>query len=146
MTFWGYTTNLHAAWDTSIPNAMLGLAPTAAITTGDSLGWANGLAAAINAGKYRRLVKGWLKYHDVQSPKAEEKAAAAWANESNDHVCDYAIVRGGDAYNGTEIGGEYYDGAREIVQVSVAKAGVRLAAWLNLVFAGETGFEGSCRS
>ncbi|KAI5809215.1 S1/P1 nuclease [Pyronema omphalodes] len=143
LTVWfqGYKTNLHAAWDTAIPNAMIGFPPNAKIGNGDSLGWANNLAAAINAGKYKKLVWSWLKDHSVRSLKEEERAATVWAQESNEEVCDYAMVKGGNAYNGTEIGGAYYEGAKPIVEVSIAKAGIRLAAWLNLIFEGKTGFE-----
>lgn len=139
--FNGYRTNLHAAWDTSIPNAMLGFLPTAVITAGDSLGWANNIAAKINAGEYKPRVARWLRYHSVKNRREEERAATAWSNESNDEVCEYGLARSPDSYNGTEIGGAYYRGARPIVEMSVAKAGVRLAGWLNLVFAGTTGFE-----
>jgi sulfite reductase beta subunit-like hemoprotein len=144
--FNGYKTNLHAAWDTSIPNGILGLSPTAKINiTTDSQGWADTLAAEVNSGEYLGLVPRWLKHLSVADQDKEEKAATEWANESNREVCDYAMIEGGNVYNGTEIGGAYFDGAKPIVEVSIAKAGVRLAAWLNLIFEGKTGFEGRGR-
>ena len=139
--FRGYKTNMHAAWDTAIPNAMLGFGPAANITAGDSLGWANNLAAKINGGEFKPLVARWLKHHSVKDRKASERAATAWSNESNDEVCNYALLKQPDSYNATEIAGAYYEGAKPIIELSVAKAGVRLAAWLNLVFDGQTGFE-----
>lgn len=36
---------------------------------------------------------------------------------------------------GQELGGEYYDKAAPVVEVQVARAGYRLAAWLDLVAA-----------
>lgn len=36
--------------------------------------------------------------------------------------------------------GDYYTGATPIIQQQIAKGGVRLAAWLNVIFAGKTGF------
>jgi len=36
--------------------------------------------------------------------------------------------------------GTYYAGAAPIIQQQIAKGGVRLAAWLNQAFAGESGF------
>lgn len=143
VTFLNYPTNLHAAWDTSIPNTILGISPPTAaanITSADSLGWANNLAADINNGRYKRYVKSWLRHHSVKNKKAAEKAAAAWASDGNKEVCTYAISVPGNTLNGTEIGGQYYEGAVEVVERSIAKGGVRLAAWLNLIFDGKTGF------
>lgn len=85
-------------------------------------------------------MKLWLKDHNVGSLKYEERAAAAWANDGNKEVCDYAITKPGNDYNGTEIGGEYFQGAKAIVEMSIAKAGVRLAGWLNLIFDAKAGF------
>jgi hypothetical protein len=34
---------------------------------------------------------------------------------------------------GQELGNEYYDAAAPVIEVQVAKAGYRLAAWLDLI-------------
>ncbi|KAJ4403999.1 hypothetical protein N0V85_004956 [Neurospora sp. IMI 360204] len=144
VTFLGYKTNLHAAWDTSIPNTMLGISPptsAANITNADFLGWANNLAAKINQGPYRKDVRRWLRYHSVTDRKAAERAAAAWAQDGNEEVCHYVMKIPGNQLNGTEIGGDYYKGAAEVVERSIIKGGVRLAGWLNLIFDKRTGFE-----
>lgn len=144
VTFQGYKTNLHAAWDTSIPNAMLGISPptsAANITSADFLGWANNLAAKINQGQYRKDVRRWLRYHSVATRKASERAAAAWAQDGNEEVCHYVMKVPGNQLNGTEIGGDYYKGATEVVERSIIKGGIRLAGWLNLIFDNRTGFE-----
>ncbi|KAH7631288.1 S1/P1 nuclease [Sordaria sp. MPI-SDFR-AT-0083] len=147
--FDGYKTNLHAAWDTSIPNTMLGISPptsAANITNADFLGWANNLAAKINQGSYRRDVRRWLRNHRLPANrKGAERAAAAWAQDGNEEVCHYVMKIPGNQLNGTEIGagagGDYYKGAAEVVERSIIKGGIRLAGWLNLIFDKRTGFE-----
>ncbi|KAK1780042.1 S1/P1 nuclease [Copromyces sp. CBS 386.78] len=145
VTFQGYKTNLHAAWDTSIPNAMLGISPptyAANITDADFLGWANILAAKINLGSYHKDVRQWLRYHTPPTNrKVVERAAAVWAQDGNEEVCHYVMKIPGNQLNGTEIGGDYYQGAKEVVERSIVKGGVRLAGWLNLIFDKHTGFE-----
>ena len=94
----------------------------------------------MNAGQYRGAVDGWVQGLSVKSVRGIEKVVAGWAQESNEYVCSFVLSGGGDAANGTEIGGVYIEGAKRIVEVSVARAGVRLAAWLNLVVVGKTGF------
>ncbi|KAK3398426.1 S1/P1 nuclease [Sordaria brevicollis] len=144
VTFKGYKTNLHAAWDTSIPNTMLGISPptsAANITNADFLGWANNLAAKINLGQYRGDVRRWLRHHKSTNRKGAERAAAAWAQDGNEEVCHYVMKIPGNQLNGTEIGGDYYKGAAEVVERSIIKGGVRLAGWLNLIFDRRTGFE-----
>jgi hypothetical protein len=141
--FNGYKTNLHSAWDTAIPNSIFGLLPNATITSGDALGFANNLAADINMGKYEHKIWSWLKHHNILSLSREEKAATAWAQESNLQVCDAAINVHPEKLHNAEIGqGEYVERARDVVQMSIARAGIRLAGWLNLIYSGRTGFEG----
>lgn len=141
--FNGYKTNLHAAWDTAIPNSIFGLLPNATITSAEPLGFANNLAAAINMGKYEHSIWSWLKNHNIISLKWIEKAATAWAQEANLKVCDAAINVHPEKLQNAEIGsGEYVERARDVVEMSIARAGIRLAAWLNLIYAGRTGFEG----
>jgi hypothetical protein len=39
---------------------------------------------------------------------------------------------GPEAIVGQELGGEYYEAAAPVIEMAVAKAGYRLAAWLDL--------------
>ncbi|PWW79754.1 phospholipase C/P1 nuclease [Tuber magnatum] len=134
--FAGKPTNLHAAWDTSIPNKIIN---TTSPTTLESLGWANAIASLINVGPYKRRLGSWV--HDLDTEgNGPENSAAKWAVDSNELVCEYAIDVAPEEINGTEIAGEYYDGAVPIVIEQIAKGGVRLAGWLNLIFEGKTGF------
>ncbi|KAH8153377.1 uncharacterized protein LAJ45_02189 [Morchella importuna] len=139
VTFLGKSTNLHAVWDTSIPNLMLNVTNNTPTFT-DSLGWANNLAAKVNAGEFKREVDNWIRYHDVKGD-GPAKSAAKWAQDSNKLVCGYVLEEGPEKVNGTEVaGGEYYEGSTGIVEMQIAKGGVRLAAWLNMIFEGRPGF------
>ena len=40
---------------------------------------------------------------------------------------------GPEAIVGQELGGEYYEKAAPVIELQVAKAGYRLAAWLDLI-------------
>jgi hypothetical protein len=120
--FNGFETNLHAAWDTAIPNSIFGLLPNATITSQESLGWANNLAAAINMGEYQRDVWKWLRYHNVLSLDAEERAATEWVRDANLKVCDAAIPVRPEKLQGLDIGkeGEYMERARKVVDMRFA--------------------------
>lgn len=132
--FLGKATNLHAAWDTAIPNRMLNTTSPGFI---EALGWANNLGANVNAGKFKHDVKSWIKHHDIKKPA---KSATKWAQDSNKLVCEYVLEDGPKKINGTEIGGKYYEDSVDIVEMQIAKGGIRLAAWLNMIFEGKTGF------
>lgn len=81
-----------------------------------------------------------IRYHDVKGD-GPAKSAAKWAQDSNKLVCGYVLEEGPEKVNGTEVaGGEYYEGSTGIVEMQIAKGGVRLAAWLNMIFEGKTGF------
>lgn len=146
--FKGYKTNMHAAWDTSIPNSILSLNPTANITIDNSNEFASQLHQDITSGPYQGNVSDWISSWHIRSSRhhnrdnTTEAIVTQFAQESNDFVCSYALSSqdGPDSYNSKEISGSYTDGAVPIVKVTLARAGVRLAAWLNLIYTGKTGF------
>jgi hypothetical protein len=43
------------------------------------------------------------------------------------------LPQGADAIVGQELGSDYYDAAAPVVEIQVARAGYRLAAWLDLI-------------
>lgn len=45
------------------------------------------------------------------------------------------LPEGPDAIVGQELGGEYYEKAALVIELQVARAGFRLAAWLDLIVA-----------
>lgn len=48
------------------------------------------------------------------------------------------LPEGPDAIVGQELGGEYYEKAAPVIELQVARAGFRLAAWLDLIVAALT--------
>lgn len=49
--------------------------------------------------------------------------------------------KGVEAVAGQELSGPYYDAAGPVVEVQIARAGYRLAAWLDLIVASVQGKE-----
>lgn len=125
VTFNGAKTNLHAIWDTAIPQKAIGnfSLPTA-------LSWANTLTSEIKHGKYKKESKTWLKGLRV---KNSIDSAMIWASDANQYVCTTVLPNGADAVFGKELSGAYYESAIPVVQKQIAKAGFRLAAWLDAV-------------
>ena len=70
---------------------------------------------------------------DLANPN---KCGIEWATEANSLVCKYVLAPGLDWVKENDLGrGEYYEGAAPVVELQVARAGVRLAAWVNAIAA-----------
>ncbi|KAK4199596.1 putative nuclease S1 precursor [Triangularia verruculosa] len=132
VTFDGRELNLHHVWDTSIAEKLVGGIRRKPYPFGKR--WADELTEEIKSGKYAAESKaGWLKGTNITDPIA---TAMSWAVEGNALVCTHVLPEGADAIGGQELGGAYYDKAAPVVEEQVAKAGYRLAAWLDLIIAG----------
>jgi hypothetical protein len=112
--FNGSHTNLHSVWDTLIPKK--------------HAGGEDELEAAWN----------WAQALYSEQPLGEcvddaASCALQWASESNAYVCSYVMA---DGFADVDLGDLYYDGAVPIVDDLVAKAGRRLAAWINAMTQG----------
>ncbi|PBP16663.1 hypothetical protein BUE80_DR012526 [Diplocarpon rosae] len=118
-------TNLHAAWDTEIPEKLIG-----GYTPALAESWASKLTARIENGSLSHESLSWLVDTSLQDP---EGTALSWARETNSFVCTIVLPDGQEALEGKEISGAYYESAIPIVEKQIAKAGFRLAAWLNLI-------------
>ncbi|CAK7202508.1 hypothetical protein SEUCBS139899_005231 [Sporothrix eucalyptigena] len=122
--------NLHHVWDTSILEKIVGGVRGSPYGAAQQL--ADQLVADIRSGKYQTESKSWLdgiKLDDV------EGTALIWARESNAYVCTHVLPQGPKAIVGQELGDSYYDDAAPVVEIQVARAGFRLAAWLDLLAA-----------
>jgi hypothetical protein len=73
---------------------------------------------------------------DVSDPQS---SAMIWATDANAYVCSTVMPNGVSAVEGVDLSGAYYTATLPIVQEQIAKAGYRLAAWLNLIATGSTG-------
>ncbi|KAI1848229.1 hypothetical protein JX266_005942 [Neoarthrinium moseri] len=120
--------NLHHVWDSSIAEKMLGgirRKPYEAAHT-----WAANLTSEIKTGKYMAESKFWAADMDLDDPIA---TSLRWANESNAYVCSTVLPEGPVAIVGQQLAGEYFEKAAPVIEIQVARAGYRLAAWLDLI-------------
>jgi hypothetical protein len=131
VTFEGAATNLHHIWDSNMPEKLIG-----GYALEDARNWAGELVGAITTGKYANASAGWLDGMDITDPVA---SAMVWARDANAYVCSAVVPKGQAAVEGMELDGAYYDEAIVVIQQQIAKAGVRLAAWLDLIVEGKTG-------
>ncbi|KAL2258313.1 hypothetical protein VTK26DRAFT_8409 [Humicola hyalothermophila] len=129
--FDGEAVNLHHVWDSSIPDKMAGGAALSQPYAG-ARRWADELTHEIRAGKFADDSADWLRAANLSDPLA---TALAWAGETNAYICTTVLPQGKDAIVGQELGGEYYEAAVPVIESQVAKAGYRLAAWLDLIVA-----------
>ncbi|CAG8979830.1 hypothetical protein HYALB_00002602 [Hymenoscyphus albidus] len=127
VTFDGAATNLHAVWDTSIPQKFAGSATLAHAHT-----FAANLTDAIQTGVYKNESATWLKGIDLSVPV---ETAMLWAVDANAFVCTAVIPEGPNVTTTIDLGGEYYRENIPVVQRQLAKAGYRLAKWLDLIAA-----------
>lgn len=57
----------------------------------------------------------------------------AWAEETNKFVCTAVLPEAVEGVEGKELNGTYYENVMPVVKMQVAKAGLRLARWLDLI-------------
>jgi len=127
---WGrWPDNLHHVWDTRVPDQLAGGRGS---YYGRGLDWANELSAQISHGKYAVARLSWLEGVDLADPEA---TAMVWAREANAYVCSTVLPEGAGAVGDTDLGpdSDYYGKAAPVVELQVARAGFRLAAWLDLI-------------
>ncbi|EMR70840.1 putative nuclease s1 protein [Eutypa lata UCREL1] len=120
--------NLHHVWDTSIAEKLLGGIHRKPYDA--AYQWASDLTEQIRSGKYAALSEAWIAGIDLDDPI---QTSMVWANESNALVCSHVLPDGPVAIVDQELGGQYYEKAAPVIELQVAKAGLRLATWLDLV-------------
>ncbi|KAI5464496.1 phospholipase C/P1 nuclease domain-containing protein [Mariannaea sp. PMI_226] len=126
--FDGHRYNLHHVWDSSIAEKSLGGLHGNPLILAEK--WSNDLAKAIAEGKYEGEKDSWLEglnFDDVIN------TALSWSRETNALVCQYVLPEGPVAIAEQELGGEYYEKAAPVVERQVARAGYRMAAWLDQI-------------
>ena len=109
--------NLHHVWDTSIPEHLIG-----GYSLAFASAWANNLTIAIKEGIYEPFAEEWLKGIDLGDPIT---TALGWAQEANAFVCTTVLPGGVEGVEGKELSGEYYDEGIKVVQLQIARAGLR---------------------
>jgi hypothetical protein len=125
VTFNGVKTNLHSIWDTAIPQKAVGN-----FSQANARSWATNLTSEIKYGKYKKESRTWLKGLDA---KDAVESSLVWARDANKYVCSTVLPNGPDAVFAQELSGAYYETAIPVVMKQIAKAGFRLAAWLDAI-------------
>ena len=99
----------------------------------DAEDWAAILITAITSGIYKSHAASWLESIDLTDPVT---TALAWATEANAFICTTVMPDGVSALENQELSGDYYEDAVPVIQLQIARAGLRLARWLDLIAAG----------
>ncbi|KAL6858057.1 hypothetical protein ACO1O0_005504 [Amphichorda felina] len=120
--------NLHHIWDSSIAEKWIGGLRGKPYPLARK--WANELAVEIADGKFAEEKKVWLKDLKFDDPIS---TALAWSRECNAYVCTHVLPEGPKAIAGEELGGDYFEAAGPIIEKQVARAGFRMAAWLDRI-------------
>ncbi|KAI5897470.1 S1/P1 nuclease [Schizophyllum commune H4-8] len=144
----GKSTNLHSLWDSGIITVLL---------NGKSAeSWASDLAKRIKSGGvYASQASDWITCADPSATLSRRdlslrediwmflesraikplKCPLEWAKDANSYDCSTVFTY----KNGSDLcTGSYYDDAVKTIELQVAKQGYRLAAWLNVLFDGDT--------
>jgi len=123
VTFDGEDTNLHSIWDTEMPEQLRG-----GYELSDAEAWANNLTAEIKTGAFRNHSAQWLEGLDIGDAKA---SAMIWARDANKFVCSVVMPNNVTELESGDLYPEYYHSAIGTVELQIAKAGYRLAKWLD---------------
>jgi len=126
----GHDYNLHHVWDTSIAEKLIGNLHGSPYVKAHR--WANQLVVEMTDGKYAERKDAWLKDLDFSDSVA---TAMAWSKECNTLVCTHVFPEGPAAIAGQELSGDYFTKAAPVIEEQIARAGYRMAAWLDAIAA-----------
>ncbi|KAI1265609.1 nuclease S1 precursor [Xylariaceae sp. FL1019] len=126
----GEDTNLHAVWDSDIPESIAGGSSLSSASS-----WATTLTTAIKSGTYASQAAGWVSGISVASTDAVKTSALKWATESNADVCTTVLKGGISTVENKELSGSYTTTADPVVKLQIAKQGYRLAKLLDAIVA-----------
>ncbi|KAJ9192260.1 hypothetical protein DTO164E3_8461 [Paecilomyces variotii] len=129
VTYQGYSDNLHADWDTYMPETLIG-----GSSLSDAKTWADQLIKEIDSGNYASQKASWIDGDDV---KDAQTTAARWASDGNSYVCTVVMPNGAAALEKGDLYPTYYNSAIGTIELQIAKGGYRLANWLNMVYTSE---------
>jgi hypothetical protein len=158
--FGGQRVNLHHVWDTSIVEKMVSGAHRSPFEAAQQ--WAGQLATEIQSGKFAGERDSWVAGISLSDPIGTVLTWATGSNayvcttgECFSRSLTPSLMRqvfglrvkrvlwltrsgkvmpeGPEAIRNQELGSDYYDAAAPVVEVQIARAGYRLAAWLDLI-------------
>lgn len=117
VTYGSDSTNLHAIWDTNMPEQYAG-----GYTLADAKKWATTLTTAIKSGTYESEASGWLNGLDLSDPVS---TSMSWAQDANAYVCSTVMPNGYQVLETEDLSGSYYTSALPVIKLQFAKAGYR---------------------
>lgn len=115
----------HHVWDSDMAEELRGDA-----NHENAKAWADDITHEIDNGIYSSLRACWLSVVAIEDA---ENSAIKMARDTNRLMCEVVLPDGAEALEGQELFPEYYEKAIDTVELQVAKAGYRLASWLNAV-------------
>ncbi|KAJ5930851.1 hypothetical protein N7466_006344 [Penicillium verhagenii] len=126
VTFDGYSDNLHADWDTYMPEKLIG-----GYSLSDAQSWATTLIAEITSGSYESEAASWIEGDTISDAVT---TATRWASDANAFVCSVVMPNGAAALQTGDLYPTYYNSAIGTIELQIAKGGYRLGNWLNLIY------------
>ncbi|KAJ6164646.1 hypothetical protein N7470_003318 [Penicillium chermesinum] len=126
VTFDGYQDNLHADWDTYMPEKLVGGGELT-----DAKSWADTLVGEIQSGNLSSQAAGWIDGDDIGDVVT---TATRWASDANAYVCSVVMPNGVAALQSGDLYPDYYNSAIGTVELQIAKGGYRLGNWLNMIY------------
>ncbi|GAB7347874.1 hypothetical protein MBLNU459_g5401t1 [Dothideomycetes sp. NU459] len=130
VTFDGASTNLHHIWDTNMPETLRG-----GYTLADAKAWATNLTTEIKSGTYKSEAASWISDIDVSDVVT---TTMTWATQANSYVCTVVMPNGYKVLESGDLDGDYYASAIPTIELQIARAGYRLAAFLDAIYAGSS--------
>ncbi|PPQ86838.1 hypothetical protein CVT25_012558, partial [Psilocybe cyanescens] len=146
----GSTSNLHSVSHSGIINKLVKANYGNSVTT-----WANTLVSRIQSGEYKSISPSWLSCSSTTTPVSQRRSVEddiadlfdkratitplecplVWAQDSNSFDCSFVFNFTSSQDLCTS---SYFTNAVPIIETQIAKGGLRLAAWLNVLFDGAT--------
>ncbi|GAM86815.1 hypothetical protein ANO11243_048350 [Dothideomycetidae sp. 11243] len=121
----GATVNFHAIWDTQIPEQ---INSDSSFSLSDAQSWANELIQEVQTGVYSSQASSWTSSVNVNDVI---DTVTAWSSEANALVCSSVVPNGWDAVQSGDLSEDYYNSVVPTVELQIARAGVRLGAYLD---------------
>lgn len=121
----GESTNLHHIWDTNMPEQDAG-----GYSLSDAQKYATLLTNRIKSGQYKTNSSSWTSGMDISDPVS---SSMVWASDANSYVCSTVLAPGLGYINTTDLSGKYYTDSKPVFEELIARAGYRLAKWLDLI-------------
>jgi hypothetical protein len=120
--------NLHTVWDSRLAHKLRGL-PVSLDNPREKQAaaeWADDLFSQQQSAK---VVGGARECAELETTDC----IVEWTRESNSLVCSHVLKRGEEWILENDLSEEYFEENWEMVEGQIAKAGLRLAAWMNAI-------------